>query len=130
MDYSIMHIEVSTGEILDKLSILEIKRNKITDINKLYNITKEYEYLIELSDVLLQNTDIKILFDKLKHTNSILWDVEDAIRQKEKFQSFDHEFINLARRVYIYNDERAELKKQINKLTQSNFMEEKSYEQY
>ena len=125
-----MHIEVSTGEILDKLSILEIKRNKITDINKLYNITKEYEYLIELSDVLLQNTDIKILFDKLKHTNSILWDVEDAIRQKEKFQSFDHEFINLARRVYIYNDERAELKKQINKLTQSNFMEEKSYEQY
>ena len=130
MDYSIMHIEVSTGEILDKLSILEIKRYKITDINKLYNITKEYEYLIELSDVLLQNTDIKILFDKLKHTNSILWDVEDAIRQKEKFQSFDHEFINLARRVYIYNDERAELKKQINKLTQSNFMEEKSYEQY
>lgn len=125
-----MQIELSDGEILDKLSILMIKMIKITDTIKHQNINREYLYLLKLCGDLLANNEIHKLFINLKDINVVLWHIEDAIRHKEKKQEFDSEFIDLARKVYITNDQRANIKKQINAITQSMFMEEKSYEQY
>lgn len=122
-----MEIEVSNGEIVDKLTILEIKKLNILDKNKLSNITKELEYLKKIN--LSLNIDNK-LYKKLFDINKELWDVEDAIRVKENNNQFDQEFINLARKVYILNDKRAEVKREINDVTNSNFVEEKSYEKY
>ena len=125
-----MKVEISNGEILDKLSILMIKMVNITDNTKHQNINKEYLYLLKLSQSLLSNIKIHELFLSLKDINSDLWNIEDEIRNKEKNKQFDQEFIELARKVYITNDQRADVKKQINILTGSNFVEEKSYEQY
>jgi hypothetical protein len=122
-----MKIEVSNGEILDKLSILEIKNNKIKDENKLKNIKKEYYYLKNISTEL--DYDPK-LYDALLDINNKLWDIEDNIRVKEKQATFDKEFIELARSVYVTNDKRCEIKKQINICSKSNFVEEKSYKKY
>ena len=123
-----MKIEVSVGEIVDKLSILKIKTNNITDSQKLENVTKEYNYLYE------------IVFNKLKISeddffnlvliNEKLWDIEDKLRDKERDKSFDDDFIQLARSVYFTNDKRAEIKKEINIKYGSLFVEEKSYKQY
>lgn len=120
-----MQIEVSNGEIVDKQTILVIKKNKITDESKLKNIEAELEIL---NDVI-----VKINFDlddyiKLLDVNRKLWDVEDEIRLCEKEDRFDDYFITLARQVYILNDERAAIKKQINLSTGSSLVEEKSYQ--
>lgn len=125
-----MKIEVSNGEILDKLSILNIKLLKINDISKNKNIANEQEYLQKICKELLILKDIIELFNELQRINLELWNIEDEIRKKEKDKEFDHNFIELARKIYILNDNRADVKKQINIISKSNFIEEKSYEKY
>lgn len=123
-----MKIEVSIGEIVDKLSILDIKRRKITNSDKLVNIEKEYLYLHKIVfDDLNVNMDA---YNQLLIINEELWDIEDKIRIKEKNKEFDEEFIDLARLVYVTNDIRYETKNLINLKYGSDFKEEKSYEPY
>jgi hypothetical protein len=123
-----MKIQVSVGEIVDKLSILDIKRQKITDLNKLANIQREYEYLHEIVFSEL-NIDIQD-YNRLVAVNTELWTIEDDIRIKEKNQEFDDDFIRIARLVYVTNDIRFEIKNHMNLKYNSNFREEKSYEKY
>lgn len=123
-----MKIEVSIGEIVDKLSILDIKQRKITDACKLANIQREYQYLYEIVFSML-NVNIDE-YNQLLLVNEELWNIEDDIRIKEKNKEFDEDFIRLARLVYVTNDIRFEIKKVINLKYNSNFQEEKSYEQY
>lgn len=125
-----MNIEISNGDLIDKLTILEIKKDYITDKIKLQNIYKEYEYIKNYTTELLKYKTIYLLYTKLKQINLQLWQIEDHIRIKEKNKIFDQEFIDLARKVYMTNDERANIKKQINIDSNSSFIEEKSYEQY
>ena len=129
MDYY-MNIEISNGDLIDKLTILEIKKDLIKNKLKLENIQKEYQYIKNYTAQLLTNKIVYELYIKLKQINLRLWQIEDDIRLKEKNQIFDQEFINLARQVYITNDKRADIKKQINLDSNSKFIEEKSYEQY
>lgn len=123
-----MEIEVSIGEIVDKLSILRIKKNNITDEDKLVNINKEYDYLYHkvFQELKIDTSD----FYEMIMVNEILWSVEDSIRDKERNKEFDQDFIEMARSVYITNDRRAEIKKQINLKYNSQFVEEKSYKSY
>ena len=124
-------IDVSVGEIMDKLTILEIKSEKIQDEAKLANVCKEKDSLLPVIDQPAYQTDeVKQLVDELKGINLKLWEIEDAIRVKEADKSFDKEFIELARSVYFTNDKRADVKKQINLATGSQLVEEKSYEEY
>ena len=123
-----MNIEVSIGEIVDKLTILRIKKNNITDESKLFNVVKEYDYLYDV--VFIQLKIESDDFYNLLLVNERLWDIEDLIRDKERDKVFDTEFIELARSVYITNDKRAELKKEINLKYGSLFVEEKSYKEY
>jgi hypothetical protein len=120
-------IPVSIGELLDKITILEIKKEKITDGAKLNNIKKELDFLVLASKDIPRN-DIRDHVNNLKSVNLLLWDIEEKKRLKEKQKCFDQEFIELSRSVYIYNDKRAEIKKQINQLTNSSIVEEKSYD--
>jgi hypothetical protein len=123
-----MEIEVSIGEIVDKLSILRIKKNNITDKKKLVNIDKEYDYLYYkvFQELKIESSD----FYEMIMVNEMLWNVEDSIRKKEKNKEFDQDFIEMARSVYITNDRRSEIKKNINLKYNSTFVEEKSYEKY
>lgn len=123
-----MQIEVSHGEILDKITILEIKLTSITDRNKLDNVSKEYRYLTEIWYGSGYGLDEDMV--NLFNVNLKLWEIEDKIREKEKKKEFDSEFIELARSVYVNNDERARIKKEINLKYGSNFIEEKSYKEY
>jgi hypothetical protein len=123
-----MKIEVSVGEIVDKLSILRIKSLNIKDESKLENVRKEYEYL---SDIVFKELKIDIDdFNELVFINNKLWVIEDDIRDKERAKEFDEDFIFLARQVYRVNDERARIKKYINEKYGSEFVEEKSYAEY
>ncbi len=119
-----MKIEVSNGEIVDKYTILLIKRNNITDPEKLVNINNELDYLIK-TDIFnkVNLEDVK----ELEEVNSQLWQVEDELRWCEEAELFGEYFIVLARQVYKLNDERAAIKKKINLYTNSKFIEEKSY---
>jgi hypothetical protein len=125
-----MKIEISNGDIIDKLTILEIKLQHITNNQQHANINNEYEYIKDCTDNLMNDSIIYDLYLQLKNINKELWDIEDKIRIKEKNKLFDSEFIELARQVYITNDKRAYIKKQINILSNSLFVEEKSYEAY
>ena len=125
-----MKVEISIGELLDKLSILYIKRKFISDPEKIQNVQKEIDILEPLSNRFLSSPEIRTIFDELEHTNLHLWKVEDLIREKENRKEFDQDFIDLARSVYITNDQRASLKKKINLITGSNLVEEKSYQKY
>lgn len=123
-----MEIKVSIGEIVDKYTILKLKIQLVSDTEKLKNIANECEYLrgvIELLDL----TDEPML-NELFHINKDLWMVEDDLRGCEKLRKFDQNFIELARKVYRLNDLRAFVKKQINLKYNSDFVEEKSYEDY
>jgi hypothetical protein len=120
---------ISIGEYIDKLSILLIKKEKIQDIDKLKNITKEIDFLLSKSD-LFKSEDLNFWISKVKAVNVILWDIEDKIRIKEKNKEFDQYFIDLARNVYHMNDERFKIKNEINKFFESEISEEKSYEDY
>lgn len=123
-----MKIEVSLGEIVDKLSILEIKKQHIKEKTKLNNIEKEYNYLYDITFNILK---IKFSdYSDLLEINQKLWDIEDKIREKESLNSFDDEFIQLSRSVYITNDKRFKFKTKINIDYNSNFIEEKSYRDY
>lgn len=129
MEYCV-NIEISNGEFLDKISILEIKMKKITNYEQKKNIEKEYYYLLQQMNGLLDNKKIKELYQELKSVNQKLWNIEDSVRFKEKQNIFDNEFIDLARNVYKTNDCRSKIKKKINQISESNFIEEKSYEPY
>lgn len=123
-----MKIEVSIGEIIDKLSILQIKTSFIKDDEKLNNVKKEYDYLynIVFNEMKIKQSD----FSNMVNINQVLWKIEDDIRDKERDKVFDTEFIELARSVYTTNDKRAEIKKEINLKYGSLFVEEKSYSNY
>lgn len=122
-----MKIEVSNGEILDKISILEIKKARINSPEQLKNVETELGMLWYLYEELVTTDEIGRKYAELKKTNKELWDIEDEIREWEKREHFGDRFIQLARLVYITNDKRARLKKDINLLTGSELMEEKSY---
>ena len=119
-----MTIEVSFGEVLDKISILAIKLNQIKDEQKLKNIQKEFS---SISGRVPQDIFIDPLYFDLCKVNQTLWKVEDKLREHEQLNNFDEDFINLARSVYVLNDRRAALKKEINIKNGSEFIEEKSY---
>ena len=125
-----MTIKVSVGEAIDKLSILYIKSKKITDITKLENVVKEYEYLH--FEIYKNHKEILegVHYLELVSTNQKLWEIEDILRAMESDFDFDDNFIAAARQVYKLNDYRAELKKRINQGYHSEFIEEKSYKKY
>ena len=126
-----LQVPVSVGEVLDKITILQIKLAHISDANKRVNIQNELDALLPLVAGDDFTTDeMQGLMAELKSVNEALWDIEDDIREKEAAKSFDAEFIKLARAVYVTNDKRAEIKKQINLATGSALIEEKSYESY
>ena len=125
-----MNIEVSHGEIVDKLTILQIKKENITDPSKLDNIIKEYNYLLSVVEIDLGISTSSPEYLELLSINNELWVIEDDIRDKERVKEFDEEFIKLARAVYYTNDVRAKIKKDINLKYSSGFVEEKSYQQY
>jgi len=124
-----MKIEFSNGDIVDRYTILSIKKERISDIEKIKNIQCEYEVL-EKALVELNISEEDELCIKLKIVNEKLWEIEDKIRIKEKQKEFDDEFVQLARAVYFANDERAFLKREINILTKSLLVEEKEYQNY
>lgn len=121
-----MNVSVSVGELVDKLTILEIKLSKISDPKKILNIKTEYDILTS------QHGDFKDLnlYKSLYDVNTSLWNIEDSIRLKEKNKQFDQEFVDLARSVYITNDKRFDIKTSINNQFNSDIREEKSYENY
>lgn len=122
---------ISPGELLDKITILHIKAENIQDLEKLVNVQIERAALQRVIDAHIpDNVEISELVTKLQMVNKELWDIEDAIRDCERDNSFEAEFIRLARAVYITNDKRAELKKQINIALGSKLIEEKSYTKY
>jgi len=125
-----INIPVSVGELLDKLSILQVKKNKISNPEKLEYINKELELLYNLSYVFFENNKIQLLYNNLVETNSNLWEIEDEIRKFEKDKNFSENFVKLARQVYFTNDKRFELKNEINKITDSEIKEVKEYVKY
>jgi hypothetical protein len=124
-----MEIEVSTGEIVDKFTILTLKQANINDEEKLKSVIKELNYLSEKLSELNIPTDETLMVELLK-VNSSLWKVEDLLRDFEKANSFGEEFIDLARSVYKLNDKRSYIKKEINIKYGSKFVEEKQYASY
>tara|TARA_Y100000385_G_scaffold99470_1_gene102874 strand:+ start:737 stop:1135 length:399 start_codon:yes stop_codon:yes gene_type:complete len=129
-----MKIEVSNGEILDKYTILEIKLSKIKDANKIINIQHEYNTLTPdvegIYDACKDSNQLKNLHKNLLEVNKKLWKIEDDIRECERANDFGKTFIDLARAVYYVNDDRSDVKKEINIFTGSDLVEEKSYEEY
>ena len=127
-----MKIEISNGELLDKITILELKLNRIKDKEKLVNIQKEFNTLNPLAQKLFEryDSDLQNHYIELSSINGRLWDIEDWIRDCEREKRFGKEFVELARSVYITNDKRSEVKKIINTLTESGLVEEKSYKDY
>ena len=128
---SLIQVPVSLGEMLDKITILEIKSERIKDADKLANVARELELLGDTwqsSDATAG--DIGDARQRLKDVNEKLWDIEDRIRLKEAAREFDDEFIELARSVYYTNDVRAAIKKEINLKLGSELVEEKSYQDY
>ena len=124
----IINVPISVGELIDKITILEIKKDKLKNL-KLKNIVKELSFLravIEKNNIFIPDE----IFFQLKSINLKLWDIEDKIRIKEKNKEFDKEFIELARSVYLNNDRRSETKKELNIIFNSEIIEEKSYEKY
>ena len=120
--------EISEGELLDKISILEIKLEKIQDKESQEEINKEYKILKEAQNLNIKITEnVKYLLNELKKINQNLWDIEDKLRICEKNKDFGKDFIELARAVYLNNDKRAKIKSDINKLLGSNIREVKSY---
>ena len=123
--------EISSGELLDKISILEIKLKKIKDKENLKEINKEYAILKKSQNLNIKLTnELKDLFDELKKVNLNLWDIEDKLRICEKNKDFGEKFIELARGVYFNNDSRSKIKSEINKLLGSNIKEIKQYSNY
>lgn len=128
---SLIQTPVSYGELIDKITILEIKSRRITDDAKLANVRNELDLLnATWANDAASQTDISDERARLLAVNELLWDIEDKIRLKERAQAFDQEFIELARSVYFRNDERAAFKREINLKLGSQLVEEKSYQDY
>ena len=127
----LIHTPVSVGEVIDKLTILQIKSERIDDSDKLVNIRKEQSLLAEIleKDVLSSN-ELAELTNQLKRINEQLWEVEDRLRELERQQDFGQDFIADARAVYFTNDKRSRIKRKINELVGSDIVEEKSYRPY
>ena len=123
--------EISAGELLDKLSILEIKLNKIKNPALLQEIKKDYNIINEAKNKNINSSnEINVLYTDLKKINEQLWEIEDKIRLCEKNSDFKDKFIQLARDVYFKNDKRSRIKLEINKILGSNIQEVKQYTQY
>jgi len=128
---SLIQTPVSYGELIDKITILEIKSRRMTDDAKLANVRNELDMLnATWANDAASRTDITDERRRLLEVNETLWDIEDKIRLKERAQEFDQEFIELARAVYFRNDERAAFKREINLKLGSQLVEEKSYQDY
>lgn len=128
---SAIQIPISPGELLDKISILDIKQAAITDSAKRHNVMRELNALNDARRHHIPDTEaIQLFYQQLKTVNQTLWDIEDAIRDCERAKDFSDQFIKLARSVYITNDQRAQLKKEINQHLGSTIVEEKSYTSY
>ena len=126
-----LHVPVSVGEVLDKITILQIKLTYISDARKRFNVQNELDALLPLvTGNSFTSSQMQALTAELKSVNEELWVIEDDIREKEAKKSFDNEFVQLARAVYVTNDKRAAIKKEINLATGSALIEEKSYESY
>ena len=126
-----LQVQTSPGEFLDKLTILEIKSERIQDPAKLANVRRELDLLRALwRESPLSARDVSAVVERLKQVNEALWEIEDRIREKEAARAFDGEFIELARSVYITNDRRASLKRELNLALGSDLIEEKSYKTY
>jgi uncharacterized protein YjbK len=123
-----MKLEVSNGEIADKLTIIEIKLEKIKDVTKLANLRNEYEVVNQAMSAILDKSHP--LYQQLYEINSRLWVIEDHIRDLERDKNFGDDFIQTARSVYFINDDRSDVKRKINEVTGSKLFEEKSYEEY
>ena len=123
-----MYIEVSLGEVVDKYTILQIKEQHITDPIKLKNVINERQYLESVLSVNM--AELKDHIISMRSVNQKLWNIEDGIRNKEVAGEFDSEFVELARSVYFTNDERAKIKRSINMMFGSHFVEEKQYTEY
>jgi hypothetical protein len=124
-------VHISWGELIDKITILEIKAARLKKPQALANVDKELKLLSLQAKTALQSSgDLPALKQRLSEVNAALWDIEDKIRTKEARQEFNAEFIELARAVYKRNDERAALKRQINTVLSSDLVEEKSYRPY
>jgi len=125
------NIQVSWGELIDKITILEIKEQRLRSKESVMNVHNELAALMSVADrVLAKRKDVSALKKQLKSINETLWEIEDKIRAKEAAQSFDLEFIQLARSVYMNNDKRGDLKRRINVLLNSTLGEEKQYTSY
>ena len=126
-----INVPISPGELVDKITILEIKKEFIKDDNKLKNINHEYDLLMNIFDNDISKTDgIENLKKKLKDINLALWKIEDDIRDCERDKNFNENFVELARSVYFTNDKRSKIKLEINLLLNSSLVEEKSYKDY
>ena len=126
-----IYAEISVGELLDKISILEIKQKNLKDNEKIKIVNKELESLnVTLKKDVAMTDEIQSLYQDLKKINSMLWDIEDGKRDCERNKDFGDKFIELARSVYIENDNRAKIKNKINQLSGSNISEVKSYDKY
>ena len=127
----LLNVQTSPGEFLDKLTILEIKSERMTDPSKLANVTRELTILRETWGASpLSARDVSALVAALKQVNEALWEIEDRIRVKESARAFDAEFVELARSVYRTNDRRAAIKRELNVSLDSELIEEKSYKPY
>ena len=123
--------EISAGELLDKISILEIKLNKIKDHVLLNEVRKEYDILNEIKSKNVSFSDkIDILYNNLKETNKKLWEIENKVRLCEKNSDFKEKFIQISRDIYFANDQRSKIKLEINKILGSNIKEVKQYTEY
>jgi transcriptional regulator of nitric oxide reductase len=126
-----LQVPVSPGEVLDKITILEIKSERITDPEKVANVRAELALLQETwASNIRDSKIIRDLHAKLKEINEALWEIEDDIRDKERAREFDDRFIELARAVYVTNDRRSQVKKELNLHLGSEIIEEKSYQDY
>lgn len=123
-----MKLEVSNGEIADKLTIIEIKLEKIKDVTKVTNLRNEYEVVNQAMSTIMDKSHP--LYQQLYEINSRLWAIEDHIRDLERDKNFGDDFIQTARSVYFINDDRSDVKRKINEVTGSKLFEEKSYEEY
>ena len=131
MTMDIIQVPVSPGEVLDKITILEIKSERISDVAKLANVKRELGLLHASWQQSVDEDDtVRRIHDKLKTINEALWEIEDDIRDKERAREFDQVFIDLARSVYVTNDQRADAKKELNVYLGSEIVEEKSYQDY
>ena len=126
----LINTPISLGELVDKISILMIKKKNISDSIKLQHVNKELEFLHKTLKKYISEDEINEFLLKLVNINSKLWDIEDDIRECERKKLFDQTFIDLARSVYFTNDERAKVKNDINKTFGSELVEVKSYEEY